>query len=114
MRIAEASARMYLRDHVREDDIDLAIKVMLDSFSQAQKSSVRKTLQKCFRKYVVYGEEVNQLLMHQLQQLVLREEQYKKVRIQSKIQNILIKILQITMLNRFGGAVWPTAAPRCK
>lgn len=27
MRMAEASARMHLRDHVREDDIDLAIKV---------------------------------------------------------------------------------------
>ena len=27
MRMAEASARMHLRDHVREDDVDLAIKV---------------------------------------------------------------------------------------
>lgn len=27
MRMAESSARMHLRDHVREDDIDLAIKV---------------------------------------------------------------------------------------
>jgi hypothetical protein len=52
---------------------------MLDSFSQAQKSSVRKTLMKNFRKYITYGEEVNRLLMHQLEQLVLREEQYNKV-----------------------------------
>lgn len=27
MRMAEASARMNLRDHVREDDVDMAIKV---------------------------------------------------------------------------------------
>jgi DNA replicative helicase MCM subunit Mcm2 (Cdc46/Mcm family) len=27
MRMAEASAKMHLRDHVREDDIDMAIKV---------------------------------------------------------------------------------------
>ena len=27
MRMSEASARMHLRDHVREDDVDLAIKV---------------------------------------------------------------------------------------
>jgi DNA replicative helicase MCM subunit Mcm2 (Cdc46/Mcm family) len=27
MRMAEASARIHLRDHVREDDVDLAIKV---------------------------------------------------------------------------------------
>jgi DNA replicative helicase MCM subunit Mcm2 (Cdc46/Mcm family) len=29
MRMAEASARMHLRDHVRDDDVDLAIKVCL-------------------------------------------------------------------------------------
>lgn len=37
MRMAEASARMHLREHVREDDIDMAIKVVLSSFLQAQK-----------------------------------------------------------------------------
>ncbi len=31
MRMAEASARMNLRDHVREDDVDMAIKVHLNS-----------------------------------------------------------------------------------
>lgn len=29
MRISEASARMHLREHVRQDDVDLAIKVRL-------------------------------------------------------------------------------------
>jgi DNA replication licensing factor MCM2 len=29
MRMSEAAARMHLRDHVREDDVDLAIKVIL-------------------------------------------------------------------------------------
>lgn len=29
MRMSEASARMHLRDHVREDDVDLAIKVLI-------------------------------------------------------------------------------------
>ena len=31
MRIAEASARMHLREYVREDDVDMAIKVTLHS-----------------------------------------------------------------------------------
>jgi len=35
--MAEASARMHLREHVREDDVDMAIKVVLSSFLQAQK-----------------------------------------------------------------------------
>lgn len=68
-RMAEASARMHLRPYVREDDVDLAIKVMLESFLQAQKISVRKALQHSFRKYITYGEDSNVLLMHQLESL---------------------------------------------
>jgi DNA replication licensing factor MCM2 len=67
--MAEASARMHLRQYVREDDVDMAIKVMLESFLQAQKVSVRRALQQAFRKYVTFGEESNQLLLHQLQAL---------------------------------------------
>lgn len=77
MRMSEASARMHLRDHVREDDVDLAIKVMLESFLQAQKVSVRRSLQRSFRKYLTYGEASNQLLMHKLQGLIIEVEQYK-------------------------------------
>ena len=80
MRMAEASAKMHLRDHVREDDVDLAIKVMLESFMQAQKVSIRKVLQRSFRKYVTYGEESNQLLMHQLQTLITEAEKYKRLK----------------------------------
>ena len=69
LRMAEASARIHLRDHVREDDVDLAIKVMLDSFLAGQKVSVRRLLEKSFRKYINYGEENSELLMHQLSAL---------------------------------------------
>ena len=34
MRMSEASARMHLRDTVREDDVDLAIKVITCLFMQ--------------------------------------------------------------------------------
>lgn len=105
LRMAEACARMHLRDHVREDDVDMALKVrcyslarcccfcvvhrllccdwcgqvVLESFLQAQKVSVRKTLQRGFRKYLTYGEASNQLLMHKLQGLVVEVEKYKLV-----------------------------------
>jgi DNA replication licensing factor MCM2 len=32
LRMAEATAKMHLRDYVRTDDIDQAIEMMLDSF----------------------------------------------------------------------------------
>jgi hypothetical protein len=49
---------------------------MLESFLQAQKVAVRRTLQRSFRKYITYGEESNQLLMHQLRSLVLLQKQH--------------------------------------
>jgi hypothetical protein len=56
------------------------LQVMLESFLQAQKVSVRKSLQRSFRRYVTYGEENNQLIMHQLQNLITEVEKYKMVR----------------------------------
>ena len=53
---------------------------MLESFMQAQKVSIRKVLQRSFRKYVTYGEESNQLLMHQLQTLITEAEKYKRLK----------------------------------
>ena len=46
VRMAEAHARMHLREEVRSDDIDLAIRSMLESFISAQKYSVMKQLKK--------------------------------------------------------------------
>jgi len=44
--MAEASARMALREYVRPDDIDLAISVAVESFVNAQKTSIKRTLQR--------------------------------------------------------------------
>ena len=49
---AEAHARMHLRDFVREDDVDMAIQVMLKSFIGAQKFSVKSVLKKRFKRYL--------------------------------------------------------------
>jgi DNA replicative helicase MCM subunit Mcm2 (Cdc46/Mcm family) len=46
IRMAEASAKMALREYVRADDIDLAIEVAVGSFVSAQKISIKKTLQR--------------------------------------------------------------------
>lgn len=46
IRMAEASAKMHLRDYVRSDDIDVAIRATVESFVSAQKMSVKKTLER--------------------------------------------------------------------
>lgn len=44
IRMAEASARMHLRDYVQEDDVNMAIRMMLESFVETQKYSVMKSM----------------------------------------------------------------------
>ena len=42
LRMAEAFAKINLRDYVRSDDIDQAIEMLLESFLQSQKLSVAR------------------------------------------------------------------------
>lgn len=46
IRMAEANAKMHLRDYVQEDDVNMAIRIMLESFIETQKYSVMKTMRK--------------------------------------------------------------------
>lgn len=46
IRMAEAHARMHLREYVHEDDVNMAIRVMLESFIDTQKFSVMRTMKK--------------------------------------------------------------------
>lgn len=46
IRIAEANARMHLREYVSEDDVNMAIRIMLESFIDTQKFSVMKSMAK--------------------------------------------------------------------
>jgi DNA replication licensing factor MCM2 len=76
IRMAEAHARMHLRDYVRGDDIDMAIRVVLDSFIGAQKFSVMKSLRKSFARYITFKRDHFSLLLHMLQGLVREAETY--------------------------------------
>jgi hypothetical protein len=58
IRMAEASAKMNLREYVRSDDIDLAIQVTVGSFVNAQKISIKKTLER------VSGAGLHEKLVH--------------------------------------------------
>mmetsp|Transcript_3003 Transcript_3003/g.4568 ORF Transcript_3003/g.4568 Transcript_3003/m.4568 type:complete len:949 (+) Transcript_3003:31-2877(+) len=98
MRMAEATARMHLRDYVRDDDVDFAIKVMLESFLQAQKVSVKNSLQRAFRKYITFGEENNQLIMHQLQGLIRDAEKYHQLRYKKSAD--IVKVYMDDLENR--------------
>ncbi|KAH9386516.1 DNA replication licensing factor MCM2 [Nematocida major] len=57
IRIAEASARMHLREVVLQRDIDTAVEVVLDSFCNTQKTAVKNQLQAKFKKYLTRKED---------------------------------------------------------
>lgn len=42
--MSEAHAKMHLREYVQEEDVNIAIRVMLDSFIDTQKYSVMKPM----------------------------------------------------------------------
>ena len=46
IRMAEAHARMHLRDYVNEDDVNMAIRIMLESFISTQKFSIMRGMRK--------------------------------------------------------------------
>ena len=49
IRIAEANARMHLREYVHDDDVNMAIRVLLESFIDTQKFAVMRNMRKVFR-----------------------------------------------------------------
>lgn len=61
---------MHLRDYVNNDDVDLAISVMLQSFIQSQKYSVARIITKKFSHYIKFREENNVLLKQILDKLM--------------------------------------------
>ncbi|EEF50150.1 DNA replication licensing factor MCM2 [Ricinus communis] len=79
IRMSEAHARMHLRQHVTEEDVDMAIRVLLNSFISTQKYGVQRALQKSFRKYITYKMDYNRMLLNLLQELVNRALRFEEI-----------------------------------
>jgi DNA replication licensing factor MCM2 len=77
LRMAVARAKIHMRDTVNESDVDVAIKVMLESFIETQKFSVKQALYQEFKQYMTTSTDSNTLLMHILQQEVRSQQWYQ-------------------------------------
>lgn len=91
IRMSESFARMHLRDVVRDDDVNLAIRVMLDSFISSQKYGVQRTLRKSFHRYLTFHKDNNDLLFYMLQAQVRDELQYSRAMFKNLDQRIEIE-----------------------
>lgn len=64
-----AHAKMHLREVVKDEDIDVAINVMLESFLQSQRYSVAKMIRSKFNNYMTKNSDNNYLLYKILNRL---------------------------------------------
>jgi len=78
IRMAEACARIHLRQTVRDEDINFGIRVMLESFISSQKFGVQRSLRKQFSKYLTYQKDNNELIYYLLSSLFKDEAQFTR------------------------------------
>merc|ERR1712241_371684 len=80
IRVAESHAKMHLREFVSEDDVNMAMRVMLESFIDTQKYSVMKSMKKHFARYLSYKRDNNELLLFILRGLANETATYMRNR----------------------------------
>lgn len=95
IRMSEASAKMALREYVRGDDIDLAIQVTVGSFVSAQKMSIKKTLERGFRKYLTQSRDHEELLSYVLGQMVKEKARLYQYQRYSQPDLVTIKVADL-------------------
>lgn len=91
VRISEAAARAHLRDRVEKKDIDLAIRVVLDSFCGTQKVSAKNAILRKFAKYLPSTEEDFKSLLS----LLLRVFEAEKDPLQIEVRHFKKKALSL-------------------
>jgi DNA replication licensing factor MCM2 len=96
IRMAEACAKMHLREYVSHNDVNTAIKVMLDSFISTQKFSVSRQMQKKFFKYSSANTAPNELLLYQLQNLLRETINFKRLQAQQNVEMDPISKVEIS------------------
>lgn len=95
IRMAEASAKMSLREYVRADDIDMAISVAVGSFVSTQKMSIKKTLERGFRKYLTQARDYEELLAFLLGQIVKEKARFHQLQRHEQPELITVKMSEL-------------------
>ncbi|XP_032230725.2 DNA replication licensing factor mcm2 [Nematostella vectensis] len=96
IRMAESHAKMHLREYVMEDDVNMAIRVMLESFIDTQKFSVMRNMKKAFSHYLAYRRDNNELLLFVLKQLIKEQITFYRSRYHSEPDVIEIQEEEFT------------------
>merc|ERR1712223_2236303 len=98
IRIAESHAKMHLREFVRDDDVNMAIRVMLESFIDTQKFSVMKSMKRKFQRYLAFKRDNNELLLFILRQMAQETATYMRNRYGTEQE--VIEVTENDLLDR--------------
>ena len=79
IRMSEAHSAMHLRDFVSDEDVNVAVSVMIKSFISTQKFGVQKHLAKKFARYTNYQRDFNGLVLDALRTLLRETLHYESV-----------------------------------
>ena len=79
IRMSEAFARMRLREFVSMDDVDRAIRVMVETFTQAQRFSARRALSRSLQRFVTFDRDNDDLLLYVLEELAAEHGRLRRV-----------------------------------
>merc|ERR1712018_499875 len=101
IRMAEAHAKMHLREFVSEDDVNMAIRVMLESFIDTQKFSVMKAMRRNFARYLTFKRDNNELLLFVLKQLAQETAVYMRNRYGTEQE--VIEVMENDLMDRARG-----------
>lgn len=96
IRMSEAHARMHLRDSVQDVDVNMAIRMMLESFIEAQKFSVMKKMRATFQKYLSFQKDHSELLFFILRQLTLDQLAYLRCKDGPRVTHVEIMEKDLT------------------
>lgn len=103
IRISEAHARMHLREYVNEDDVNMAVRIAIESFIDTQKFSITKTMRRNFSKYLTYNRDNNELLLFLLKQLINDQLSYQKHKSKSGMDIDEVTIKEDDFMDRARG-----------
>ncbi|KAF7268896.1 DNA replication licensing factor Mcm2 [Rhynchophorus ferrugineus] len=98
IRMSEAHARMHLREYVQEEDVNMAVRMMLESFVETQKYSVMKSMKQIFQKYLSFKKDHSELLFYILRQLA--QDQLSFQRATNEIDALTIEIDEKDLIDK--------------
>ncbi|CAJ0959566.1 unnamed protein product, partial [Mesorhabditis belari] len=100
IRLSEAHAKIHLRSYVTDSDVQMAMRIMLESFINTQKASVMRQMQRNFSKHLTSNKSPTELLLYLLKQMAREQMCYESARAGGDGQMRTLKIPEAQFLEK--------------